>query len=431
MKPITFCITSAFNEKDYTILLLDSLKEHTEIENHEILVFVDTDNQNTYERLLEYKQGLPNLRICKNHTGQQTGCQRNVSTIFDAATNEIVCYLQSDMVVGQNFDKHIIENMNEDIVLSCARIEPPLHPPSPEKIIKDFGKSPEEFKYEEFKAFVKELQAENRPNMFGHFAPFVVYKKTWFEKLGGFDTQFRSSREDSDMIIRMHLAGLDMVQSWNACVYHFTCVSSRGQDWYKTTDEAKYKNELQSLADQQELKKFIRKWGFFGHDPRPVYNIAFELELDIYANLQFIKYIEPFCSKFYISDESVVNQLIDQLEFDTHYYNNLRWRYPFQYWQKTKHLFNPVDFKSRIIYGKAGDEDVIIRFKLSELAKNFNDDVKSIIENAHVVVNQNNPGKFAFGPLTIEINRKVDKSKDMVKIGNIDKLLANDQFLFV
>lgn len=430
MKPITFCIASAFNEKDYTTLLLNSIKDHTDVVNHEILVFIDTDNQNTYEHLVNYKKDMPNLKICKNHTEYQVGSQRNVSIMFNAASNDIVCYLQSDMVVGQNFDKHIIDNIDEETVLACARIEPPLHPGSPEKIVKDFGITPEEFKYSEFKKFVTELQSENRPNMIGHFAPFAIYKKTWFDKLSGFDTQFRSSREDSDTIIRMNLAGLKMIQTWNACVYHFTCVSSRGHDWFKTTNEAKYKNELQSQADQQELKKFIRKWGFFGHDPRPVYNVAFEMELDRYADFNLLKYIEPFCTRLYLSDQAVVQQLREQLEFDTHYYNNLRWKYPYEYWQKRKHLFNPVDFNQRILYGKAEAEDTVIRFKQSELLAGFTQEIRSILENIHTVIDQNDPGAFSFGPLTIEIRRKEDRSRSMIKMPDIEKLLSEDSFLF-
>lgn len=430
MKPITFCIASAFNEKAYTTLLLDSIKDHTDVAKHEILVFIDTDNQNTYEHLLDYKKGMPNLKICKNHTEYQVGSQRNVSIMFNAASNDIVCYLQSDMVVGHEFDKHIVNNIDEQTVLACARIEPPLHPGSPEKIVKDFGITPEEFNYAEFNKFVAELQSENRPNMIGHFAPFAVYKSTWFDKLGGFDTQFRSSREDSDTIIRMNLAGLKMIQTWNACVYHFTCVSSRGHDWFKTTTEAKYKNELQSQADQQELKKFIRKWGFFGHEPRPVYNIAFEMELDKYVDFNLLKYIEPFCTRLYLSDQAVVEQLRDQVEFDTHYYNNLRWKYPYEYWQKRKHLFNPVDFNQRILFGKAEAEDVVIRFKQSELLAGFTQEIRSVIENIHVLVDQNEPGKFSFGSLTIEINRKEDRSGSLIKMQGIEKLLSEDSFLF-
>ena len=430
MKPISFCIASAVNEKEYTKLVIRSLRDHTDFSKHEILIFIDSDNQNTHEELLDLKKELPNLRICKNPNQKPIGSQRNVSVMFNAATNDIVCYLQSDMVVGMNFDKHINENIDENTVLSCARIEPPLHPPSPEKIVKDFGITPEEFKYSEFVSFVRELQKENRPNMVGHFAPFAIYKKTWFDKLGGFDTQFRSSREDSDTIIRMDMAGLKMIQTWNACVYHFTCVSSRGHDWYKTTEAAKYKNELQSLADQQELKKFIRKWGFFGHHPRPMYNIAFSVEVDRYVDFNFLKYIEPYCSKLYLTDGAVVKQLVDQLEFDTHYYNNLRWNYPFEYWQKYKHLFNAPDFSTRVIFGKANAEDVIISFKYSELVSNFTAEVRSVLENANQIVDQNDPGTFSFGPLTITIKAKGDINQDKILIKNIDQLLTDQELIF-
>ena len=40
IKPITFCIPTANNEKDYTLLLLDSLKKNTQIENQMVLLNV-------------------------------------------------------------------------------------------------------------------------------------------------------------------------------------------------------------------------------------------------------------------------------------------------------------------------------------------------------------------------------------------------------
>ena len=52
-------------------------------------------------------------------------------------------------------------------------------------------------------------------------------------------------------------------------------MSSRGNDWYKQTSSAEIKNEWQSKADQEELKRFIRKWGYFGHDYRPKYQNRF------------------------------------------------------------------------------------------------------------------------------------------------------------
>jgi hypothetical protein len=63
IKPISFCINTANNEKDYILLLLKSLSDNTQIDIHEILVFIDSDNQNTYEELLNLKTTIPSLKV--------------------------------------------------------------------------------------------------------------------------------------------------------------------------------------------------------------------------------------------------------------------------------------------------------------------------------------------------------------------------------
>ena len=424
MKPISFCINTSRNEREYLLLLLNSLRENTQIENHEVLVFIDSDNQNTYGALTEYKNYIPSLKICKN-TKCPLGHQRNSAILFNEAKNDIICYLQSDMVVGLNFDEHIIKNLtDENTILSCARIEPPIHPESPEKITKNFGLDPEEFNYEEFKSYVKELQNENRPNMDGHFAPFAVYKKTWFDKLGSFDTQFRCSREDSDTIIRMHLLGLNLIQSWNACVYHFTCVSSRGTGWYKNDDEAKHKNDLQAKADEQELKRFFRKWGYFGHMPKPVYDITFNIELDRFANMEALRAIEPYCATMYLNDWNVVKQLRSRLEFESYYYSNLRWQYTDEYWENNKQFFFLNDFNERIKYTHEVQGDTIISFKFSDLIKDFNNN-QNILSNIQDLIHQTDIGKYEYGIFEFEIFKKNDLQKTKAKF-DYKKVLTGD-----
>jgi len=435
IKPITFCINTANNEKDYVLLLLKSLKEHTQIDMHEVLVFVDTDNQNTYEALLDVKEEIPTLRVCKNPNPYPVWCQRNISILFDAAQNDLICYLQSDMVVGLDFDKHICENMeSKNTVLCCARIEPPLHPEAPEKIVKSFGSSPEDFQYEEFNKFVLELQKENRPNIWGHFAPFVVYKSTWIEQLGGFDTQFRSSREDSDIIIRMGLCGLDLIQSWNACVYHFTCVSSRGKDWFTDQKATQIKNDLQGQADIQELKRFIRKWGFFGHHGKPVYDITFQIELDRHVDFNLLKLVEPHCKRLVLSNPAVVDRLVSDIGFEASYYNNLRWGYTHEYWLKSEHLFNPTDFSHRILYMPSiekPDGDVLVKMKYSELVDQWSEDVRNVIENMHTLVHENEVGEFEFGPLSINIINKCNLIDSYKRINNLQIILKDQLFNFI
>ena len=431
MKPITFCIATAKNEKEYVTLLLNSLKDHTNLSRHEVLVFIDSDNQNTYDRLLELQsKDFPTLRVCKNPNKYPVGGQRNISVMFNEAKNDIVCYLQSDMVAGRDLDKHILASIEEGVVLSCARIEPPLHPASPEKIVEDFGITPETFDYKAFNSYVDVLQREDRPNINGHFAPFAVYKSDWFNLLGGFDTQFRCSREDSDTIIRMELCGLKTIQSWNACVYHFTCVSSRGKDWFKKDEEADYKNLLQQYADSQELKRFIRKWGYFGHHPKPVYDITFNIDVDQFVDMNVMKWLEPYCKRMYLTDSAVSYQLASQLEFDSSYYSNLRWSYPSKYWQEVKHLFNPTDFHQKIRSSEfAMIGDVIITFKYSDLIKSK--DSQHLIENIHEVVNNNEEGDFQWGPFTIQIKSKQNLMESYKRVNSIDLLLTEQTFNFI
>ena len=184
IKPISFCITTANNEKDYVIGLLDSLVNNTKFYRHEVLILIDSDNQNTYEKLLDYRKAKPNIKIHKNNTGHRIGYQKNISILFDKAVNDVVCYLQSDMVVSPQFDKYFLEALNNDTnrIITMARVEPPIHPESPEKITKSFGLTPDEFKYDEFMEFAKNLTKENRPLVYGHFAPFGLYKQTYFDK---------------------------------------------------------------------------------------------------------------------------------------------------------------------------------------------------------------------------------------------------------
>ena len=436
---ITFCIASANNEKEYTKLLIKSLRDHTDINRHEILIFIDSDNQNTYEELLEIKKELPNLKIYRNTGQYPIGSQRNVSLLFHAATNDIVCYLQSDMVVGPNFDTNILKNMkDESVVLCMARIEPPLHPPGPEKIVKNFGLTPEEFQYEEFVKFVLELQTNPKPNIEGHFAPFAVYKKTWFEKIGGFDTQFRCSREDSDMILRMYILGLNMVESWEACVYHFTCVSSRGKDWFKpeTDKQIERKNQLQVFADREELKRFIRKWGgdyTEDHKARPLYDIALFLDIKTFVRFDLLSFLEIYVQNLYLNDVNVAEELKRRTVFDYDYYSNLRWNYSKEHWESVKYLFNN-QIQNRIRYSEDLSNiyhDVNIYANYFDLEKNCDQTLQNFIMSLNHFIHEKPIGTYEIGPLTIQINQKNELSHTYGTNKNIELVLKDaNQFVF-
>jgi GT2 family glycosyltransferase len=439
MTGISFCIATAKNEKDYTFSLLKSLEDNTKLDNHEIVIFIDSDNQKTYEALLKYQKGKNNVKIHRNETGFPIGSQRNVSIMFDKATKDVVIYLQSDMVVCPDFDKHFLKALdnNKNRVISAARIEPPLHPPSPEKIVKDFGLNPTDFKYKEFCKFTKDLQKEKRPLMDGHFAPFGSFKSTYFDIMGGFDTQFRCSREDSDFIIRLKAGNVETLQTWDASVYHYTCVSSRGTDWYKDDSQAEIKNQWQSYADQEELKRFIRKWGYFGHDYRPKYDVTLFIDINTAPNLGLLASIEPYFSKVIINEEAVKDALIDLANFDSYYYANKRWGYTQEHWNSIRSKFMGPYFKDRILFNKnpkQSDFDVFVTTDMYSLIKNHKDkENQDFVTNSNIILGQllNNEvykGKYTIGGFEIYVNKLNDINKS--HLDNKQYLFNTSEFLF-
>lgn len=444
MTPISFCITTANNEKDYVLGLLDSLVENTQFDQHEVLVLVDTDNQDTYGALVEYKKSKPNIKIHQNKTGYRIGYQKNISILFANTSNDIVCYLQSDMVVSPEFDKYFLEALdkNTNRVITMARIEPPIHPPSPEKITKSFGYTPDEFQYEEFKQFTKNLTKENKPLVYGHFAPFGLYKQTYFDRLGGFDSSFRCSREDSDFIIRLAACKLDALETWNASVYHYTCVSSRGTKWYeKDNKQSEITNSWQSQADHEELKRFIRKWGYFGHEYKSKYKSTLFLNIDASPRLDIIEAIEPYFDKIIINQKQIRDQLANSVKFNSHFYANKRWKYTQGDWDKLKHTFMGFDLDEKFIYSDSpptdlSNEDVFVETSMYSLlnpttSKSTAQAIINLNTSLTELINQdpqNYKGQYDMGDLKITINNLADVNLN--HLNPTQYLFDHNQFIF-
>ena len=127
MDKITFCINTSQNEFEHIQLLLHSLEKNLSTLEHEILVFVDSDNQGTTEWLLTKKQNFPNLKILKNKLPICYGYARNINEMFLQASNNIVSYLQSDMVICKDYDIEVLKYLEPNMILCSTRIEPPLH----------------------------------------------------------------------------------------------------------------------------------------------------------------------------------------------------------------------------------------------------------------------------------------------------------------
>ena len=72
------------------------------------------------------------------HTAK-SGDEKNYLTEIKNITGNIIC------------DDEILKHIKPGVVVSGTRIEPPLHPQGPEKVLMDFGIEPEEIQEQELK----------------------------------------------------------------------------------------------------------------------------------------------------------------------------------------------------------------------------------------------------------------------------------------
>lgn len=410
MQPISFCINTARNELENLKLLFKSLKDNLKSDKHEIIVFIDSDNEGTFEWLLEQKSQFKDLKILKNTLPVCYGYARNINEMFKFASYDIVSYLQSDMIISKNYDEYILKYVKPNTVLSSTRIEPPLHGPGPEKHTVNFGLTPSEFKYEEFLEYCENNRQEKLTEYF--FAPFTMHKDVW-NSIGGHDTLFRRSREDSDVLNRLILSGAEIVQTWEALVYHFTCTSSRGKGWFdKSNKEAQLRARLQEQADGVEMSRMFRKWGAFSHG-KPFdyhYNIVANIEFDS-ANLMLLPIVEVFFDKVGVSHKDAYEYLVNA---DEHKYANELLRFSKEDWNTYSYLYNTQDLQNRFVLGEV-EGDVVATFKLSQINQENYDQV---LQNLQHIVHSAEEGDWEVGGLILSVKNKVNSIEDKIKIIN-------------
>ena len=416
IKPITFCINTARNELNHIKLLLKSLEQNLSTKQHEILVFIDSDNQNTFEWLISQKGIFSNLKIIRNNLPICYGYARNINEMFLQASNDIVTYLQSDMVICKDYDIEVLKHLEPNMVLCSTRIEPPLHGNSGEKLTYDFGLDPITFDLKGFSEYAESKKSNNITEYF--FAPFTMYKDVW-NSIGGHDTLFRRSREDSDVLTRLVLNDIKIIQVWNALVYHFTCTSSRGPNWFdRANEKAQQRAQLQQIADQVEVGRFIAKWGEFNHKLTKTkhYNITAYITGEI-TNLKSFMVIQNHFDRVYVDDSNIlelVQEQYDQMQTPANELLNITK----ECWDEYGYMYNKFVAVDRIKHiddvGYFGE--IIVNFNLDNVTMELYQDF--ICKIQHIIDSVEDTGEFEYECFKITVYSKVDRASENIIINN-------------
>lgn len=398
MQQITFATNTGKNTLEYVKLLLESLRRNLDSDEHQILVFIDADNENTLEYLLSVKHTFKDLTIINNELGFPTGYQRNKTLLTEYAKHDIISYLQSDMVIGPHYDTEILRETKRGRILSSTRVEPPLHGTSPVTFTRNFGLHPDEFKFEEWNSYSPTIKRDELIPYF--FAPITYYKEDWM-RIGGYDTVFRRSREDSDLVQRCLHAEIELIQTFSANVYHFTCVSSRGKNWFDPTNiEAKKRTTIQSQADVIELQRFVRKWGNFNHGEEKLFKLDVDLVVYNVTNLELVRSLEPFFTRVWVETPSLAEEMV-QILTDTQYPANTLLDVTDAQWNRYKHLFRTDDFSSIINVGTPTSYSVKVTIDFDKLVGRniFLDN----IQNMYDMLRGYDAGEYELDGITISI----------------------------
>lgn len=300
MEKITFVLPSR-NNLEFLQLAYKSIRNL--LHKHEILILDDASVDGTQEWIKSLND--PDLITYHNPGPERIGIVGMFDKGIAMSRTEIIFAFHADMVAGHHLDINILKHLKPGTVVCATRVEPPLHPPGPEKITQAWGNEVSEVDFGGMMNGLAHYERENKDKTTeGIFAPWCMYKSDYLA-VGGHDELFApQSKEDSDLFNRFVLKGYKLIQSWDALVYHFT---SRGSRFNKHAGGGAGKNSEEWLyTTNKNARNFIRKWGHFvKHDPLmkpiipPLYDIGFVVKN---CNMQALEILEPWCSTIYFEN---------------------------------------------------------------------------------------------------------------------------------
>jgi glycosyltransferase involved in cell wall biosynthesis len=400
---ISFVIPSRNNLK-YLKNAVASIEEHYS-DYHDIILLDDASTDGTWEWIQSLKGD--HFIKYRNEGPERVGHIPLYNLGAKICKTEVFTVFHADMIITNNFVSNVLKHLKRKTAVSSTRIEPPLHPPGPEKFVRMYGFEPEEFKRDEFLKEVEKLEEIEKDKITnGMFVPWSMYKEDFLE-IGGFDDELFAPMEldDSDLANRLYLNKCDLIQSRDSFVYHMTCRGSRFKDgieieaeiplpdgtiWYKPKDSEEYK-----ALRANKFREWWRKWGcnVLHNDllmpiVPPKYDIGFIITN---CNLQLLEVLEPWCSTIYIEHYNTIGKQYLELE-------------------QPKTLFNLSDRVKP--YDNEKQNEILVSFDAYKLTQdNF-----QIIQNlSQIIKDSGEVGSFQLDIFTIDIIQMNEYQDTLIK----------------
>jgi len=357
----------------------------------EICVADDASTDGTWDWCLEMMDKDPLFKAHRNEGPDRLGHTILYDTLInEVATNDIAMIYHADMYLCPDALDNVEKHIKPKTIVSLTRIEPPLHPDGPEKILWNGGVEPEEFLEQDLLVKLSEFTDNNKTTE-GIFAPWAFYRKD-FQEIGGHDPLYApQSKEDSDIFNRFQLNGVKFIQTWAGFVYHMTCRGSRRN----TNDKAVniYQDSPEWLAqNMRSTRNFIRKWGHFvKHDAlmKPIIPPKYNVSINITnSNPRLIELLEPWCD--YLCVDIDYNEYIQKEQVNT-----------------------TMDLSNRISNTPSETAEIIVNID----GKTFTNKDFSYIQQLSLIIENNGEiGEFRLENLDIVIKAMNEYTNQLIKL---------------
>ena len=226
-----------WNNLELLKLCVRSIRENSSLA-HQIIIHVNDGSDGTLDwvrtQQLDHTCSPQNVGICLA-----------VNEAAMLAKLDYILYLNDDMYCCPGWDTALVNRLagiDTDLFMLSGTMIEPVQTSNPCVIVKDYGRSPEQFAEQELLADLPNL---HKPDWYGAtWPPTLVHAKWWF-RVGGYSSEFSPGMSsDNDFSMKLWHAGCRIFLGvGDSLVYHFQA---------KSTGRIKKNNGG---------KQFLHKWG--------------------------------------------------------------------------------------------------------------------------------------------------------------------------
>jgi O-antigen biosynthesis protein len=291
--PITFCI-GCCNNLNYLQLAAYSVRTFSYFDNAPLIIFAENCTDGTDEWLKENEK-LFNLTYVIEHNSEEKtkGIGGGMNIPASMVQTEYIMFLHADMFVSKNWDLEALKIFkkypNQKLWVSSQRFQPNCfkeqnRPGTLFFDYEEFGYKYDDFQEDYFIEYAEEFSRLN-PDIEvekGEGVSGLIKKSDW-DFIGGNDPIYAPAYwEDTDLFIRMQLAGFKFVMTSNSIVFHF---GSRSDKSNFPTDEI-VRSERSKVYERKGAEAFLKKWGFMpAHTQQQFVTYPLTIDKSKYQNL--------------------------------------------------------------------------------------------------------------------------------------------------